>query len=57
MDPQEAAAVAMQRLATRLRSTGGLIVLAPDGRSGAAYSTPRMAWGRRDMHGEYATST
>jgi L-asparaginase / beta-aspartyl-peptidase len=57
MDPQEAAAAAMERLATRLRATGGLIVLAPDGRSGAAYSTPRMAWGRRDMRGEYATTS
>jgi beta-aspartyl-peptidase (threonine type) len=57
MDPQEAAAAAMERLATRLGATGGLIVLAPDGRSGAAYSTPRMAWGRRDARGEYATTS
>ena len=57
MDPQEAAAAAIQRLATRLGATGGLIVLSPDGRSGAAYSTPRMAWGRRDVRGEYATTS
>lgn len=57
MDPQDAAAAAVERLATRLRATGGLIVLSPDGRSGAAYSTPRMAWGRRDMRGEYATTS
>jgi L-asparaginase / beta-aspartyl-peptidase len=57
MDPQEAATAAIERLATRLGATGGLIVLAPDGRSGAAYSTPRMAWGRRDMRGEYATTS
>lgn len=57
MDPQDAAAAAIQRLATRLGATGGLIVMAPDGRTGAAYSTPRMAWGRRDMRGEYATTS
>ena len=55
-DPNDAARAAIQRLADRLEATGGMIVLDREGRPGAAFSTPNMAWGWRSDTGEHATT-
>jgi beta-aspartyl-peptidase (threonine type) len=43
--PAEAANAAIGYLFRRLGGHGGIILLGPDGRFGAAHNTPRMAWG------------
>jgi isoaspartyl peptidase/L-asparaginase-like protein (Ntn-hydrolase superfamily) len=56
MDPDQAARAAMSRLRDRLEATGGMIVLDREGRHGAAFSTPNMAWGFRRSGEEHATA-
>jgi beta-aspartyl-peptidase (threonine type) len=43
--PQDAANAAIDYLHTRLGGRGGVILLGPDGQTGIAHNTPRMAWG------------
>lgn len=45
--PQQAATDAIAYLHRRLGGHGGMILLGPDGRTGLAHNTPRMAWGLR----------
>jgi L-asparaginase / beta-aspartyl-peptidase len=42
--PDRAAAMAIQKLQSRLNGHGGIIVLDVEGRYGIAHNTPRMAW-------------
>lgn len=56
LDPDAAAHAAMDRLHARLGATGGLIMLDREGRHGAAFTTPNMAWGYRRADGEFATT-
>ena len=43
--PEQAAREAIGYLFERLGGHGGIILLGPDGRTGIAHNTPRMAWG------------
>ena len=47
MSPQDAATRALMDLAARTGATAGLIVIAPDGTPGAAFTTPSMLAARR----------
>jgi len=47
MSPQDAATRALMDLAARTGATAGLIVIAPDGTPGAAFTTPSMLVARR----------
>lgn len=47
LSPQEAADAAIGRLGSRLGGKGGLILLDPQGRTGIAFNTPRLARGIR----------
>ena len=49
--PNEAAHEAIDYLFERLGGHGGIILLGPDGRTGLAHNTPRMAWGLRTVAG------
>jgi beta-aspartyl-peptidase (threonine type) len=49
--PEQVAPEAMAYLLRRLQGHGGIILLAPDGRSGLAHNTPRMAWGIHTAEG------
>jgi beta-aspartyl-peptidase (threonine type) len=49
--PDEAAHEAIDYLFNRLGGHGGIILLGPDGRTGLAHNTPRMAWGLRTAAG------
>ena len=50
--PDQAAHEAIDYLFDRLGSGhGGIILLGPDGRTGLAHNTPRMAWGLRTAAG------
>jgi L-asparaginase / beta-aspartyl-peptidase len=49
--PDEAAHEAIDYLFERLGGHGGIILLGPDGRTGLAHNTPRMAWGLRTVTG------
>jgi beta-aspartyl-peptidase (threonine type) len=49
--PQDAAEAAIDYLFARLGGHGGIILLSPDGRFGAAHNTPRMAWGLQTSTG------
>ncbi|HEX3985027.1 MAG TPA: isoaspartyl peptidase/L-asparaginase [Acidobacteriaceae bacterium] len=49
--PEQVAPEAMAYLQRRLGGHGGIILLAPDGRHGVAYNTPRMAWGLHTVEG------
>ncbi len=42
--PQQVAEAAIERLFTRLKGHGGIILLDSQGRIGLAHNTPRMAW-------------
>ncbi len=42
--PQQVATAAIERLYTRLKGHGGIILLDAKGRIGLAHNTPRMAW-------------
>jgi isoaspartyl peptidase/L-asparaginase-like protein (Ntn-hydrolase superfamily) len=50
---QRAADDAVQLLAARGRSTGGLILLDREGTPAAAFNTPRMAWGSVQGDGKF----
>jgi beta-aspartyl-peptidase (threonine type) len=43
-NPQQVAEQAIERLFTRLKGHGGIILLDVQGRIGLAHNTPRMAW-------------
>jgi beta-aspartyl-peptidase (threonine type) len=45
--PQQVAQSAIERLHTRLKGHGGIILLDSQGRIGLAHNTPRMAWAWR----------
>lgn len=45
LEPERAAEVAIERLARRLRGSGGLILVDPHGRVGFARNTATMSWG------------
>lgn len=49
--PTQAAEEAIAYLFHRLGGHGGIILLGPAGRFGAAHNTPRMAWGTRTARG------
>jgi beta-aspartyl-peptidase (threonine type) len=49
--PEQSAQDAIAYLYKRLQGHGGIILLGPDGRSGIAHNTPRMAWGIADQRG------
>ena len=49
--PAQAAEEAIAYLFHRLGGHGGIILLGPGGRIGAAHNTPRMAWGVRTARG------
>jgi beta-aspartyl-peptidase (threonine type) len=49
--PAQAAEEAIAYLFHRLGGHGGIILLGPGGRVGAAHNTPRMAWGVRTARG------
>ena len=49
--PDKAAHEAINYLFERLGGHGGIILLGPDGRTGLAHNTPRMAWGLRTVTG------
>ena len=51
VSPDEAAHEAIDYLFNRLGGHGGIILLGPDGRTGLAHNTPRMAWGLRTAAG------
>jgi len=44
MTPPDAARQAVNHLAERTGGYGGILILAPDGRFGAAFNTQRMAY-------------
>lgn len=46
-DPQQVASAAIDRLHSRLKGHGGIILLDSKGRIGLAHNTPRMAWALR----------
>lgn len=49
--PAQAAEEAIAYLFHRLGGYGGIILLGPAGRVGAAHNTPHMAWGMQTSHG------
>jgi beta-aspartyl-peptidase (threonine type) len=53
-DPMAAARAAVQLIVERARSSGGIILVAPDGRPGWAMNTPRMARAHVSPAGETA---
>jgi beta-aspartyl-peptidase (threonine type) len=50
---QEAADRAIRLLGERVHGTGGLILIDRQGRIGASFSTPSMAFGYRNDSGEF----
>jgi L-asparaginase / beta-aspartyl-peptidase len=52
-DPQEVADRAIRLLGERVQGTGGLILVDRQGRIGASFSTPSMAFGHRNASGEF----
>ncbi len=52
--PEAAAQMAINRLQTRLKGHGGIILLDPNGRYGIAHNTPRMAWAVRSENEQAA---
>jgi beta-aspartyl-peptidase (threonine type) len=57
LDPESAARLAMEHLASRVGATGGIILVDSFGRIGHARSTPSMAWGARWEGAEFAGGT
>jgi L-asparaginase / beta-aspartyl-peptidase len=51
--PQAVADACVRKLAVRARTTGGLILLDRDGNPGAAFNTPRMAYGYVEADGAF----
>lgn len=53
---QDAAEIAIERLANRTDSTGGLILLDRDGSPGVAFNTPAMSYGYVQRNGSFRIS-
>ena len=55
-EPQQAAKRAMRLLGERAHGTGGLILVDRQGRIGASFSTPHMAYAYRNPSGSLVLS-